>query len=370
MMLLVKRRLQAWASVWQVPKTLTRCSSTSLSPFFSVPTLPHDTKDAILGLLGQATLIRELTRPRPVECPEPPVPAALMLVSPRHTSWLSDVDFMAALVRQLRRMSIVHGDDPTKFHLLAAVVDALPGIPPDGVPQEGLAFATDHAHYLLPGLWDDTHPSLPDTVASSLNFVARTKVVTHVGRTDLIVTLPLANTLFVTGRRTTLLASEWHIDSTHDHQPKVELSKSAQKRMQSVELGPSETRLRCTLHPLTHPRIVADALGNIISKIKIEGKLSPASEELQRELPIWLQNREKHPSGEKTPGPVAVWALVIPKQHVEGPWNDVIMASYGRVLSTPQISPGTTSVGPNISPGTTRVGTLVQRGCRLVRVCE
>lgn len=359
---------------------------------FSVLTLAHDTKHDIVQLLRKRVFGENTYPNRRLPASEHPfgqlqVPAAVVLASPRHASWLNDVHFMAEVVRELKRMSQTEQYILTKFHLLAAVVEGLPAITPGGVPQEGLSFLMGHADRLLPGLWSDTHQSLPDTVASSLSF-ATTVTNTHAPKfwpraryVDIGVTLPLANTLFLTGRRTTLLVSEWDIVSDD---AKIERSRTAEKRNQTVNFLQGRLSVECRLHAITPPRIVADVLGNIVSKIEIEGTPSPASADLQREIPIWLQDRNKQSPKERTPGPVAVWALVTPRQYILDMTNsnglqqrnqfqesnrfqkrNEFQASKESQESSEQVLSKHKALFEGAS-----VGALVRRCSRLVRVCK
>lgn len=318
----------------------------------------------MLDLLGWSTdLLRESTSSTLGQ-----VFAAIVLASPRHASWLSDVDFMARMVHKLSAKCLPQDAKSAKFNVLSAVVDGLPAIRTDGVLQEGLSIATGVSDYLLPSLWNDTHASLPHTAASSICISQRimmpNETLKKTESVPLSITLPLANTLFLTGRRCTLLVSEWEITPS-SNRPEIILSRSAEKRNQTIFLGRWDSRqgvhcdvsVHCPLDSITKPRIVLEVLGNIISKIDVDGKPSPASEELQREIPLWLENRKQQSPTEVTSHPALVWALVTPRRLVEQPdtfageTHQSVLSNYDKLNSM-------------------TVGELVKKGARLHRVCE
>ena len=169
--------------------------------------------------------------------PGEPARAAVVLASPRHASWLTEKDFTGDLVHAL------HGtfEKDARFHLLAAVVDGLCARSPSRELQEGLSIHVGRLDSLLPGLWDNTSPggapeSLSQSVAdsevpSSLSILLPRKITAKDARVS--VTLPLANTLFSNGRRSTLLASEWGL-ATGPSNTHVKMVRSAEKDRKSV----------------------------------------------------------------------------------------------------------------------------------------
>ena len=68
------------------------------------------------------------------------------------------------------------------------------------------------------------------------------------------------------------------------------------------------------LLPITSPRIVSDSFGNIIKGVEVDGKSIPASTELEEAVDKAYQKR---PSGDASPGPIGVWAMVTPASHSE-----------------------------------------------------
>lgn len=314
------------------------------------------------------------------------VPGAVVCATPRHASWLNDADFMAAVVRELRARRQYTDPAMTKFHVLAAVVDGLPPVVQPGTVQEGMSFLSDDATDFLPGLWDNTSESLPDTVSSSLCFsrkfptVRLNHTVIYSEQKDHHLTLPLANTLFLNGRRSTLLVSEWTVtddDATQEHPPRMELSRMATKATQVIKIrapGTQRTRLSIAgrLAPICPPRIIKGVLGNIISEIEIEGKPSPASAELQQGIPRFLEQRIiQDPTASQPSGPVSVWALVTPRSLVpprtSKPEKQTVRSHGGLVryaAHTPSL------VGQDTHAPGDFLTTLLPLGSRLHRVCK
>lgn len=375
-------RLLPYTRAFQVHKSLQRFQSTKAGPgyspnLFSVFTVPNDSKRAILGALDQR--LGPSTKTPTLGADK--VPAAIVLASPRHASWLSDVDFMAEVVRHLRRRYVKQEKEAiaTQFHLLAAVVDALPSATPDGSPQEGLSFATGYSDKMFRGeLWKDTLESAPDMAASSVSFRVHVRdPYEEQGGTiktreeDFCLTLPLANTLFLNGRRSTLLASAWDITPSTEQEKlaDIQLSRMEEKRTQTVVMpkpqsSPLSLSIQCHLTPIGEPRIVRHVLGNIVSRIDIDGQLSPASEELQREIPRLLGK-----------GPVSVWALIFPGRCTQAPNTtaDVSPKDAQRVHSEyNQLIERLKAESPNQieSPFLPPVGAMLRSGCRLFRICE
>lgn len=313
------------------------------------------------------------------------IPAAVICASPRHASWLSDVDFMADVIRELRARRNYTGPQSTKFHLLAAVVDGMPPLVRDGVVQEGMSFLTSDSDRFLPGLWDNTSDSLPDTVAASLCFTRKYSMLYSEkpgfrAGMDHYATLPLANTLFLNGRRSTLLVSEWTItnDGAQDHLSKIKLSRIAEKRNQSIRIHrPTKRTIKlsvwCGVDPICPPRIVKGGLGNIISEIDIEGKVSPASEELQNQIHLWLRKqREQAPTESQPSGPVSVWALVTPRRVVEPefkPENESVEATERALAKYNELASTTVRFAKHHSWGLNTT-ILIHHGSRLLRVCK
>lgn len=267
-----------------------------------------------------------------MEMPNNTGDAAVILASPRHASWLTDTEFMTGLTRVLLRkqLNAQERSSPASlsrtFHTLTAVVDGLHPKAGSQEMQEGLSVQFGSQHRLLPDLWDEAPietPEIqkrplvgPDLESAHVSVILSQPTELRRGHT---VTLPLANTLFHNGQRTTLMASEWLVGSKDQC---VTLSRMIAKRTQKIDLSKSnmlprhdarEFRMLCPLVPITHPRKIVEGLGNILAKVDIEGELAPASKELQVNIPLLLQARQSWSEYDSKSARVGVWALIIPE---------------------------------------------------------
>lgn len=251
--------------------------------------------------------------------------AAVILASPQHASWLTHHGFMTALLSSLHA-GIGRGQDQRHFHVLAAVVDGLCPTSPTchRQMQEGLSIQLGTVNTLLPGLWSDTidtsdkrAPSRADSEASYISVKIKERA--HLAD-KISINLPLANTLFQNGRRSTLLASEWKAEGRDDPSttPSFRLLRMVEKRSQTIDVPASlESRrflIRSPLVPITHPRLIVEGLGNILAKVKIDQDPSPASKELQTNIPLLLEARRSRLQSNDALTRPGVWALIIPEK--------------------------------------------------------
>ncbi|ROV99960.1 hypothetical protein VMCG_06256 [Cytospora schulzeri] len=302
---------------------------------FTVFTGPDATKKSVISRIAEQVYA---SRPGREER------AAVVLVSPRHASWLDDKSFMADLVASLEGAS----DVGPKFHLVAAVVSGLSPRAPSRELQEGFSIQVGSRNGLVPDLWARTSPevdppSLPQRAdsepSSALSILLPRQITSKEARITL--TLPLANTLFQNGRRSTLLVSEWRqAKGPGPHKSLFELVRMAEKRSQVIDLPASvvadKVNIRAPLVPITYPRKVLEGLGNILAKIEISGVSSPASKELQTNIPRLLETRGVLSRSEAAAGRLGVWAVVYPKHMFRGDENLVrfYKSIDGRFLGT------------------------------------
>lgn len=252
-------------------------------------------------------------------------------------------DFTGNLVHAL------HGkfEEGVSFHLLAAVVDGLCARSPSRELQEGLSIHVGLLDKLLPGLWDNegredardslSHSDADPDVPASLSVLLPKKMTAEEARVT--VTLPLANTLFSNGRRSTLLASEWRL-ATGFSRTHVDMVRSAEKHTQVIDIPSSVTYdqvdMTAPLVPITHPRKILEGLGNIIAKVEVDGEPYPASMELQTNIPRLIEARRALPHSRPVSGAIGVWAMIYPK-HMFPPREDIARFYYsikGRYLGT------------------------------------
>ncbi|KAG8164880.1 hypothetical protein KVR01_005155 [Diaporthe batatas] len=147
------------------------------------------------------------------------------------------------------------------------------------------------------------------------------------------VTLPLANTLFSNGRRSTLLASEWKRATGFWNT--AEMVRSVEKQNQLVSLANTllfhQIEIQAPLVPITHPRKILEGLGNIIAKVQVGEEPCPASMELQMNIPRLMEARRALARSSPVSGAIGVWAMVYP-QHMFRPQAD--MVRFGHTIQT------------------------------------
>lgn len=228
----------------------------------------------------------------------------VVLVSKGLAGWLQDDAFLGGLVAPLV------GREQAQGHLLltAAVVDKVPGA--HGAATEGIS--------LLFGRHFDQDCGLDDEACSPRERQDASIAFCYPGGLDRLgevhVTLPLANTLFENGRASTMFASKWSWDG-------VALVQTERRRVvrTTVDYTPCNhhsfaSRLDVPLLPITQPRRILAGLGNILRQIDMNGVPTPASQELETLMPKLLEARSKlGGKASSAPGPMAVWALVMPE---------------------------------------------------------
>ncbi|CAK7267213.1 hypothetical protein SEPCBS119000_002431 [Sporothrix epigloea] len=317
-----------------------RCLSSTVprtSGQFTVAASPFTSKDTVLNQIRskQHVLIAQ-NKAAPLAQPDN---AVVVLASPEFAAWLDDAALLAALLQQLP-LSHPQSSDNTGTSVLCAVVAALavpqtPANPGQG-SVSGLSIAYGNTDVLLPGLWhgDSSKEMLRSSrgsIGSNLDNDAAITIemgplagpsLTEGG--SLRVTLPLSNTIFQNGRRSTLLASVWdhsgpegvferqHVES-REHQLVVVPPVSA--TMASV--GTAATQVSVPLFALSEPLKIASGLGNIVRQVIDPGsnKPIPAARGLESDIPALLAARRKATPGLED-GALAVWALVVPEKAI------------------------------------------------------
>ncbi|CAK7207800.1 hypothetical protein SEUCBS139899_010614 [Sporothrix eucalyptigena] len=300
---------------------------------FTVAASPSTSKQTVLdNIRSKQDVLIALNKAAPQAQPDN---AAVVLASPDFATWLDDEAFLAAL---LQHLPLSHpdssGSDGTS--VLCAVVAALAapqasGTTGQALPVSGLSIAYGCADVLLPGLWHgegnrETLRSSRGSIGSDLDRDAAITVevpplagTSKAGNAAMRVTLPLSNTIFQNGRRSTLLASLWKhggLDGSLTRQ-----SVESRER-QLVVVPPStaasaegNTQVSVPLFALSEPLEIASGLGNIVRQVfDVEtGKPIPAARELESAIPALLAARRRSTPGLED-GALAVWGLVIPEK--------------------------------------------------------
>lgn len=166
---------------------------------------------------------------------------------------------------------------------------------------------------LLPALWDKEEPS-PDPTsrheeAASITFCPPA----HSRLDTLEVTMPLANTIFQNGRRSTLFATRYQTGSSG----RLTHRMPREKRHQRIQLEKPDALYDLPLVPLGPPRKIVSGLGNIVRQIQIDGVPSPASQELEIIIPQILEEKSRvEEDGGASQGAIGVWAYILPAEYV------------------------------------------------------
>lgn len=272
-----------------------------------------------------------------------------------------------------------------KFHVLAAVVDGLSPRAPSRKLQEGLSIHLGHQKALLPGLWAKTgsrdgQPTLPQRADSEPSSALSILLPRQMTATDarISLTLPLANTLFQNGRRSTLLVSEWR-QTKGFHNKLFELVRMVEKRSQVVDLPSTvlfdKVNISAPVVPITQPRKVIEGLGNILAKTEINGEPSPASKELQANIPRLLEARSALSQSDFAAGRVGVWALIYPKHMFRGDEN---LVRFYKTIDARFLGTALNKLAFDMSTDRERMAWETQpvlrnaffKGARLHRICE
>ncbi|OTA93788.1 hypothetical protein M434DRAFT_395323 [Hypoxylon sp. CO27-5] len=238
---------------------------------------------------------------------------AAIFASRDFATWLDDESFMSGLLKTLSKPSASGHVSPEDVSVLCAVADGLTPKRLFGEPQAGFSILYGSANNILPGLWDssDFGSNVDQDREASVSFLS--KPLPRDTR-PLEIALPLANTVFQNGRRSTLFASRWQ----RDHNGSIARTLMQEKRAQTIRphanvAGHAAPIL--PLLPLTPPRKVVAGLGNIVRQVEVDGSPTPASKELEGLIPKVFDHRSKQDAS-YSPGPIGVWCWVIPPQVV------------------------------------------------------
>ena len=275
----------------------------------------------------------------------------MILVSRGFAPWLDDYPFLSRLLTATGLAGFSKEQDLT---LLTAAVDKVPCYSSDAAgfgSSEGISVILGSSGGMLPNLWMPPGPPT-STEQASLEFVPR-----QAERLSPRLTLPLANTLFATGEPHALVASRWR--ALPGRAPVV--VHKLQRTQATIALPDKQkAAMRINLIPVTPPRKILASLGNVLSKIEIDGRPAPPSQELEAIVPKLIESRHKARGSRRAedcqPGPVGVWALTIPKS----------------LLDTYPIHKGT--VYGDRPASAARNGfdwaMLMANGCKLSKICE
>ena len=259
----------------------------------------------------------------------------LLLVTPVHFPAINEEFINLILNKHVKRRSA-----DQEAHILLGVVDkigftifqkkwfretAVDTHLANGV--EGISIAVLRKRAAAPDLWSDlqdinTGDGARDQRYGNLIFDIRTV------ESSTKVRLPLAKTIFLNGRPSTLIAQRWHVKSWEeaDQKPHQLVEEKALLDYTVILhfLSPVEPPLMKDVHsrlqPITQPRKVGQVVGNVIRTIRSEQDGSeeiPASQEL--EAAVRLEIAENHLSQKKP----QVWAMIRPSSARQKTRNEV-----------------------------------------------
>lgn len=243
------------------------------------------------------------------------------------------------------------------FHVLSGVMDGIGPYQLSSRPRSGFSILRGPADNILPGLW-----AKEGFTGTSQDSAAHVSFATNPLRGNtgaLEATLPLANTVFQNGRRSTLYASEWDVDNEGSMVLRTRQPKTTQR---IVERGGTVAHTIPTipLLPLTPPRKIIAGLGNIVRQVEVDGSATPASKELEAIIPqIFEERSQLDPNF--SPRPMGVWCWVIPPQYMETKkFDELKLFKAGCALAEIDI----------ISSSMELFSELLTSGCRLHKICK
>lgn len=230
---------------------------------------------------------------------------AAIFASRDFASWLEDESFVSSILGSLFKPS-----QGTSKHIdiLCAVTDGLTPEQLFSEPRTGFSILYGSANKILPDLWnhDEFGSGTDQDREASVSFLPNPL---PKDLRPLEITLPLANTVFQTGKRSTLFASRWQFT------PNGSMTRTMmhEKRVQKIQPDPNSSghTIPCIpLLPLTRPRKIVAGLGNIVRQVEVNGSPTPASKELEGLIPKVFDTRSKRDES-YVPGPIGVWCWII-----------------------------------------------------------
>ncbi|KAI3332195.1 hypothetical protein HD806DRAFT_479761 [Xylariaceae sp. AK1471] len=243
----------------------------------------------------------------------PETDGVAVLASRDFTSWLEDEKFMSTFLETLfKPMSTTQANRPS-LHMLSGITDGLSPHQLSSEPRSGFSVLYGPNNYMLPGLWDkEGFAGTSHDSTSCVSFVTNPLA----GDTGALeTTLPLANTVFQNGRRSTLYASRWDRSSEGSMALRMRDPKTTQRIISQGD-SVNHTSSMIPLLPLTPPRKIVAGLGNIIRQVEVDGSATPASKELEAIIPeIFEERAQRDPTS--SPRPIGVWCWVIPPHIME-----------------------------------------------------
>ncbi|KAI1470264.1 uncharacterized protein F4812DRAFT_258762 [Daldinia caldariorum] len=281
---------------------------------------------------------------------------AAIFASRDFATWLEDESFVSGVLESLFKGKTTGQDNSAPINVLCAVTDALTPKRLFSEPQTGLSILYGSADGILPGLWsaEDSESNISQDRESSVSFLSNPL---PRDTRPLEITLPLANTIFQNGRRSTLFASRWQ----RDHGGSILRTMIHEKKSQRIclrAISGDHINPILPLLPLTPPRKIIAGLGNIVRQVEVNGTATPASKELEAIIPKVFDKRSERDAS-YSPGPIGVWCWVIPPDVVE----------KRNLLDLKVFEPGSSQSEAELSLEVMNVfSELLSSGCRLHKI--
>jgi hypothetical protein len=313
------------------------------------------------GFLARRIAAQRESRPRFSQ----PDSAVVILATRELASWLEDDQFTETLLRFISRDQ-KKCRQPRLMKVLTAAVDRVPFR--GNSLRYGLSILSGDSKVMLPNMWSKAssplklvHPSLAFSVPPLTP-----------GSPPLEVSVPAANTVFVTGRPSTVFGTRWESRWVPGRSPldrrtmefrllkKITVEWQQVVRTHLAQVEHASSLIAVPLLPITRARKVIAGMGNIVRRLEVDGISAPASKELETEIPNLLRAREEKglPPIE---GPLNVWALVIP-DYVANTRPDLLNYLDSAVT-------GYDEVFPSSYLPATAMKVFLEAGCRLLRIC-
>lgn len=247
----------------------------------------------------------------------------VVLITTAHIALVDTTQWLGALIQG----QLGSGGQGKRVHVLVGVVDGIPELSPrpsGDQPQalmrrpnlevEGISVAVLDLPDAAPNLWSPKDTQT-DTAAVSARQPGTLSFAVRTAASSKTFQLPLATTLFLNGRISTLTAERWQLGSTG----RWNLLDEKLLPSQTLNLSygdtaspdPEPRQYSSLLKQITSPRTIVAAFGNVVRRVAAPERNSeavPASKELETAIQAYVEN-----IGELTPQKPEVWALITPK---------------------------------------------------------
>ncbi|KAI1826418.1 hypothetical protein F4861DRAFT_81746 [Xylaria intraflava] len=284
----------------------------------------------------------------------PVINGVAVLASRDFTSWSEDKNFMSAFLETLFKPTRTSQTNHLALHVLSGITDGIGPRRLSSEPCSGFSVLWGPTDKVLPGLWGEGSVVANQDGTACVSFVTNPLA----GDTGALeVTLPLANTVFQNGRRSTLYASEWDMSSTGSVTLRTREPRTIQRIAAS---GDSVNHMSSIipLLPITPPRKIIAGLGNIVRQVEVDGSVTPASKELESVIPDIFDERARR-DPVSSPTPIGVWCWVIPPHVMESQSFDNLQL----------FNAGSSQTEADITLGSMKLfSELLSSGCRLHKI--